>query len=107
MVEKIPGSKILISILVALLVYVSGAQRAEAARPTDCWTGTPNEKLHYITENQLDRIADERDALDEKVVGMALFAAENSVRSLVFGGVGRSFRSSGLSLFFFHEPLSF
>ncbi|KAG5568281.1 hypothetical protein H5410_064702, partial [Solanum commersonii] len=49
------------------------ARRAEAAGPPDCWTGTTDEKLLRITEKQLNRIAEERNALAEKAFERATF----------------------------------
>ncbi|KAH0710494.1 hypothetical protein KY284_011921 [Solanum tuberosum] len=48
----------------------SSARRAEAAGPPDCWTGTTDEKLLRITEKQLNRIAEERNALAEILKGL-------------------------------------
>ena len=69
----LPGSGIIVSIFFSFVIYVSSARRAQAAGPTDCWTGTPDEALHRITEKQLNRIAEERNALAEKAVERATF----------------------------------
>uniref|UniRef100_M1DW78 Uncharacterized protein n=1 Tax=Solanum tuberosum TaxID=4113 RepID=M1DW78_SOLTU len=59
--------------LFLLDISVPHARRAEAAGPPDCWTGTTDEKLLRITEKQLNRIAEERNALAEKAFERATF----------------------------------
>lgn len=61
----LPGSGILITIMLA---FVSRLQRAEAAGPSDCWTGHPDEKLLRAMDKKLSRITEEHHALAEKAV---------------------------------------
>ena len=61
----LPGSGILITIVVA---FVSRPQRAEAAGPSDCWTGEPDERLLRAMDKKLSRITEEKNALAEKAV---------------------------------------
>lgn len=60
-----PGSGFLITIVVA---FVSRPQRAEAAGPSDCWTGEPDERLLRAMDKKLSRITEEQNALAEKAV---------------------------------------
>ncbi|KAH0776632.1 hypothetical protein KY290_008043 [Solanum tuberosum] len=52
---------------------INPEMKPEAAGPPDCWTGTTDEKLLRITEKQLNRIAEERNALAEKAFERATF----------------------------------
>lgn len=61
----LPGSGILITLVLA---FVSRPQRAEAAGPSDCWTGEPDERLLRAMDRQLSRITREQNALAEKAV---------------------------------------
>ena len=61
----LPGSGIFVGIVVA---FVSRPQRAEAAGPSDCWTGEPDERLLRAMDKKLSRIAEEQSALAEKTV---------------------------------------
>lgn len=51
-----------------MLAFVSRLQRAEAAGPSDCWTGHPDEKLLRAMDKKLSRITEEENALAEKAV---------------------------------------
>lgn len=62
----IPGSGIVIPIIV--VAFVSRPQRAEAAGPSDCWTGEPDERLLRSMDKKLSRIAEAQNALAEKAV---------------------------------------
>lgn len=64
----IPGSGLLISVI---LWGVTAARIAEAAGPSDCWTGHPDEKELRKNEKLLTRIADKRKALAEQAVAKA------------------------------------
>ena len=59
----LPGSGILITIVVS-----SRPQRAEAAGPSDCWTGEPDERLLRAMDKKLSRIKEHQHALAEKAV---------------------------------------
>jgi len=61
----LPGSGIVITIVVAC---VSRPQRAEAAGPSDCWTGEPDERLLRAMDKKLSRITEEQNALAERAV---------------------------------------
>ena len=61
----LPGSGILITIVVA---FVSRPKRAEAAGPSDCWTGEPDERLLRAMDKKLSRITEEKNSLAEKAV---------------------------------------
>ncbi|KAK1548040.1 hypothetical protein Q3G72_012742 [Acer saccharum] len=43
-------------------------KRAEAAGPSDCWTGEPDERLLRAMDKKLSRITEEKNALAEKAV---------------------------------------
>lgn len=66
----LPGSGIIITIMLA---FVSRLQRAEAAGPSDCWTGHPDEKLLRAMDKKLSRITEEQNALAEKAVEKGAF----------------------------------
>ena len=61
----LPGSGILIGILV---FFLSPPKRAEAAGPSDCWTGEPDERLLRAMDKKLSRITDAQNSLAEKAV---------------------------------------
>jgi hypothetical protein len=67
----LPGSGIFIAIFISIL---NRPQRAEAAGPSDCWTGEPDERLLRAMDKRLSRIEEAQNALAEKAVGRgALF----------------------------------
>ena len=52
---------------------MSRPQRAEAAGPSDCWTGEPDERLLRAMDKQLSHISEAKKTLAEKAVEKGAF----------------------------------